>query len=159
MIRFESDYLEGALPEVMQALCDTNYAQTPGYGEDEYCREAARATHPRKVQRAGRGVHFLVGGTQANMTVIAAALRPHQAAVAAETGHIAVHETGSIEAAGHKVITLKAATARSPPHRCAAASRRTGTTPPTSTWPSPRWCTSPSRPKTAPYTPWPNSRP
>ena len=106
MIRFESDYLEGALPEVMQALNDTNFAQTPGYGEDEYCEEA-RALIREKCAAPEADVHFLVGGTQANMIVIAAALRPHQAAIAAETGHIAVHETGSIEAAGHKVITLK----------------------------------------------------
>ena len=106
MIRFESDYLEGALPEVMQALCDTNYAQTPGYGEDEYCREAADMIRV-KCSAPDADVHFLVGGTQANMIVITAALRPHQAAIAAETGHIAVHETGSIEATGHKVITLK----------------------------------------------------
>lgn len=105
MIRFESDYLEGALPEVMQALCDTNYAQTPGYGEDEYCREAADMIRA-KCSAPDADVHFLVGGTQANMIVITAALRPHQAAIAAETGHIAVHETGSIEATGHKVITL-----------------------------------------------------
>ena len=106
MIRFESDYLEGALPEVMQALNDTNFAQTPGYGEDEYCEEA-RALIRERCAAPEADVHFLVGGTQANMIVIAAALRPHQAAIAAETGHIAVHETGSIEAAGHKVITLK----------------------------------------------------
>lgn len=106
MIRFESDYLEGALPEVMQALNDTNFAQTPGYGEDEYCEEA-RALIREKCAAPEADVHFLVGGTQANMIVIAAALRPHQAAIAAETGHIAVHETGSIEATGHKVITLK----------------------------------------------------
>lgn len=105
MIRFESDYLEGALPEVMQALCDTNYAQTPGYSEDEYCREAADMIRA-KCSAPDADVHFLVGGTQANMIVITAALRPHQAAIAAETGHIAVHETGSIEATGHKVITL-----------------------------------------------------
>ena len=75
MIRFESDYLEGALPEVMQALCDTNYAQTPGYGEDEYCREAADMIRA-KCSAPDADVHFLVGGTQANMIVITAALRP-----------------------------------------------------------------------------------
>ena len=106
MIRFESDYLEGALPEVMQALNDTNFAQTPGYGEDEYCEEA-RALIREKCAAPEADVHFLVGGTQANMIATPAALRPHQAAIAAETGHIAVHETGSIEATGHKVITLK----------------------------------------------------
>lgn len=105
MIRFESDYLEGALPEVMQALNDTNLVQTPGYGEDEYCEEARRLIR-EKCSAPDAEVQFLVGGTQANMIVVAAALRPHQAAIAAVTGHIAVHETGSIEATGHKVITL-----------------------------------------------------
>ena len=106
MIRFESDYLEGALPEVMQALNETNLAQTPGYGEDEYCARAA-AMIREKCAAPEAHVHVLVGGTQANLTVIAAALRPHQAAVAAVTGHIAAHETGSVEATGHKVITLE----------------------------------------------------
>ena len=105
MTRFESDYLEGALPEVLQALVDTNYVQTPGYAEDEFCAAAA-AKIREKCAAPDAKVHFLVGGTQANMIVITAALRPHQAAVAAVTGHIAVHESGSIEGAGHKVITL-----------------------------------------------------
>ena len=108
MIRFESDYLEGALPEVMDALVRTNLEQTPGYGEDAHCAHAAELIR-EKCKAPDAAVHFLVGGTQANMTVIAAALRPHQAAVAAETGHIAVHETGSVEATGHKVITLPSA--------------------------------------------------
>ena len=105
MIRFESDYLEGALPEVMEALVRTNLEQTPGYGEDEHCARAAQLIR-EKCAAPEAAVHFLVGGTQANMTVIAAALRPHQAAVAADTGHISVHETGAVEATGHKVITL-----------------------------------------------------
>ena len=83
MIRFESDYLEGALPEVMEALVRTNLEQTPGYGEDEHCARAAQLIR-EKCAAPEAAVHFLVGGTQANMTVIAAALRPHQAAVAAE---------------------------------------------------------------------------
>lgn len=85
MIRFESDYLEGALPEVMDALVRTNLEQTPGYGEDAHCAHAAELIR-EKCKAPDAAVHFLVGGTQANMTVIAAALRPHQAAVAAETG-------------------------------------------------------------------------
>lgn len=105
MIRFESDYLEGALPEVMEALARTNFEQTPGYGEDAHCENAARLIR-EKCQAPEAAVHFLVGGTQANFTVIAAALRPHQAVVAADTGHIAAHETGAVEATGHKVITL-----------------------------------------------------
>ena len=108
MIRFESDYLEGALPEIMQHLLDTNREQTCGYGEDAYC-DRARDIIRARCRAPEAGVHFLVGGTQANMTVIAAALRPHQAVIAAETGHIAVHETGAIEATGHKVIALPSA--------------------------------------------------
>ena len=105
MIRFESDYLEGALPEVMRALNETNYVQTPGYGEDEYCAAAA-AKIREKCAAPEAAVHFLIGGTQVNFTFIAAALRPHQAAIAAASGHIAVHESGSVEATGHKVIAL-----------------------------------------------------
>ncbi len=105
MIRFESDYLEGALPEIMERLAATNGVQTVGYGEDEYCGSAREKI--RALCRAPEAdVHFLVGGTQANLTVIAAALRPHQAVIAADTGHIAAHETGAVEAAGHKVITV-----------------------------------------------------
>ena len=105
MIRFESDYLEGALPEVMRALNETNLVQTPGYGEDEYCAAAA-AKIREKCAAPGAAVHFLIGGTQVNFTFIAAALRPHQAAIAAASGHIAVHESGSVEATGHKVVAL-----------------------------------------------------
>ena len=105
MIRFNSDYLEGAHPAVLQRLWDTNGEPTPGYGEDEYCARAARLIR-EKCGLPEAAVHFLVGGTQVNRTVISAALRPHQGVVAAETGHIAVHETGAIEASGHKVLAL-----------------------------------------------------
>ena len=105
MIRFESDYLEGALPEVMRALNETNLVQTPGYGEDEYCAAAAAKIRD-KCAAPEAAVHFLIGGTQVNFTFIAAALRPHQAAIAAASGHIAVHESGSVEATGHKVVAL-----------------------------------------------------
>ena len=105
MIRFESDYLEGALPEVMRALNETNLVQTPGYGEDEYCAAAA-AKIREKCAAPEAAVHFLIGGTQVNFTFIAAVLRPHQAAIAAASGHIAVHESGSVEATGHKVVAL-----------------------------------------------------
>lgn len=105
MYRFESDYTEGMHPRILDRLIQTNMDQTPGYGEDEFCDRA------RKIIRVACGndkmdVHFLLGGTQANTTVIAAALRPHQAVVCADSGHIAVHESGAIEATGHKVITV-----------------------------------------------------
>ena len=105
MIRFESDYLEGAHPAILKALTDTNAEQTPGYSEDHYCEEA-RALIREQIGMPEAAVHFLVGGTQANRTVIAALLRAHQGVVAAETGHIACHETGAIENSGHKVLTL-----------------------------------------------------
>ena len=93
MIRFECDYLEGALPEILRRLQETNDEQTPGYGEDAYC-DAARAKIKAACAAPDADVHFLVGGTQTNTTVIAACLRPHQGVVAAVTGHIGVHGPG-----------------------------------------------------------------
>ena len=105
MILFNSDYTEGAHPRLMQRLLETNLEQTVGYSEDAYCEEARAAI--RKVCEApDADVHFLVGGTQTNLTVISAALRSFQGAVCADTGHINVHETGAIEATGHKVLAL-----------------------------------------------------
>ena len=105
MKRFESDYLEGAHPDVLRALIETNGEQTPGYGEDPHC-EAARALLRERCELPEGEVQFLVGGTQVNRTVIASILRPHQGVVAADTGHIAAHETGAIENSGHKVLTV-----------------------------------------------------
>ena len=105
LLRFECDYNEGMHPRILERLTQTNGVQTQGYSEDEYCERA------RMIIRLACGcekmdVHFLVGGTQANTTVISASLRPHQAVLCAESGHIAGHETGAIEAVGHKVMTL-----------------------------------------------------
>lgn len=105
MLYFNNDYAEGCHPKVLEALCRTNFDQTPGYGEDAYCAEAARKIRAL-CGREDVAVHFLVGGTQTNMTVIAAALRPHQGALCAVSGHIHVHETGAVEATGHKVLAL-----------------------------------------------------
>ena len=105
MIYFNNDYSEGCHETVLEALTRTNLEQTPGYGEDEYCAKAA-AKIRALCQREDAAVHFLVGGTQANLTVIAAALRPHQGALCAVTGHINAHETGAVEATGHKVLTV-----------------------------------------------------
>ena len=104
-IRFACDYSEGAAPEILRRLTETNLEQTPGYGEDVYC-EAARAKIRALCAKEDAEVQFLVGGTQTNMTVIASILRPHQGVLAADTGHINVHETGAIEATGHKVLPL-----------------------------------------------------
>lgn len=105
MIRFENDYAEGAHPKILQQLVATNEEQSPGYGMDEHS-EKARAYIKKAIADEQADIHFLVGGTQTNTTVIASILRPHQGVIAATTGHIAVHETGAIEATGHKVLTL-----------------------------------------------------
>ena len=105
MFYFNNDYSEGCHEKVLAALTETNMVQTPGYGEDAYC--AAAAEKIRKIcGREDVAVHFLVGGTQTNLTVIDAALRPHQGALCAVSGHIHVHETGAVEATGHKVLAL-----------------------------------------------------
>ena len=105
MIRFECDYAEGAHPRVLARLTETNLEQTPGYGEDLYC-DRARGYIRDLCEDSQLDVHFLVGGTQTNTTVIAAALRPHQGVIAAVSGHINVHESGAIEATGHKVLAV-----------------------------------------------------
>ena len=106
-IHFQCDYTEGAHPSIMQRLIATNMEQTVGYGEDPYCDTARR-----KVREACNApdadVHFLVGGTQTNATLISHTLRPYEGVIAADTAHIAQHETGAIEHAGHKVLTLPA---------------------------------------------------
>lgn len=105
MTRFECDYTQGAHPRILQRLLETNMEQTSGYGTDEHC-ERARDLIRQACAAESADVHFLVGGTQTNTTVIAALLRPHQGVLAADTGHIAGHETGAIESTGHKVLTL-----------------------------------------------------
>ena len=105
MLHFDSDYMEGAHPEVMRRLCETNLEQTVGYGCDEYTR-VAKTKIKEAIGLPDAEVHFLVGGTQTNATVIDGLLRPHQGVLAAETGHINVHESGAIEATGHKVLAL-----------------------------------------------------
>jgi len=103
MFYFHNDYSEGCHEKVLEALTRTNYEQTPGYGEDHHCASAARKIRAL-CGREDLAVHFLVGGTQANLTVIAAGLRPHQGVLGAQTAHINVHETGAVEATGHKVL-------------------------------------------------------
>ena len=100
---FKNDYSEGAHPRILEALTKTNQAQSEGYGNDAYSLKAAEALR-EQCDAPDAAVHFFSGGTQTNLTAISAFLRPHEAAVAVETGHILVHETGAIEATGHKVI-------------------------------------------------------
>lgn len=103
MIHFRNDYSAGAHPSVLEALVQTNLELTAGYGCDPYCESAANMIRDL-CSAPHANVHFLVGGTQTNKTVIGAVLRPYEAVIAAHTGHICVHETGAIENNGHKVI-------------------------------------------------------
>ena len=106
MIRLNNDYSEGCHPSILLRLNEMNLEQNPGYGTATHCAEAADAVR-KAFACPDADVHFLVGGTQANMTVIAAALRPYEAVLCADTGHINVHETGAVEGTGHKCIALQ----------------------------------------------------
>ena len=105
MVSFESDYIAGAHPEVLKALCDTNLETLTGYGLDPYCASARE-----KIRKAcgcpDAEVEFLVGGTQTNEVVISTMLKDYEGVVAAQTGHVSVHEAGAIEYTGHKVLEL-----------------------------------------------------
>lgn len=107
MYSFRNDYSEGAHPKVMEALADTNLEQTVGYGMDPRCQSAAALI--RDLCKApDADIHFLVGGTQANLVVIDAFLQSYEAVIGAHTSHINTHETGAIEATGHKVCSIYA---------------------------------------------------
>lgn len=106
MFHFDSDYMEGAHPLILERLAEINFEKIGGYGNDDYCASAAERI--RKACGAPEAdVRFLVGGTQTNATIIRSILRPYEGVVAADTGHIAVHESGAIEATGHKVLTIE----------------------------------------------------
>ncbi len=105
MYSFRNDYSEGAHPTVLNALTRTNLEQTCGYGNDPYCTAAAERIR-RLCGQPDADIHFLVGGTQTNLVVIHACLRSFEAVIAATTAHVNVHETGAIEATGHKVIAV-----------------------------------------------------
>lgn len=104
-LSFASDYMEGAHPEILRRLWETNMEQTAGYGLDAYS-ESARKKIRAACQADDAEIFFLIGGTQANAVVIDALLCSYQGVIAAETGHISVHEAGAIEFGGHKVLTL-----------------------------------------------------
>lgn len=104
-ISFASDYLEGAHPAILQKLMETNMLQTAGYGFDEFS-EAARAKIREACEAPAADIFFLIGGTQTNATVIDAILHSYEGVVAADTGHVSVHEAGAIEFGGHKVLPI-----------------------------------------------------
>lgn len=106
MSRWNNDYNHGAHPAVLEAFIKTNQESYGGYGLDEWCERAAEKikTH---LGSTDADIHFMVGGTQVNYTVIAAALRPYQGVISADSGHIHVHETGAVEHTGHKIHVVK----------------------------------------------------
>src|SRR5690554_702364 len=119
MYSFKNDYSEGAHPRILQAMMQTNLQQQDGYGEDSY----SQAAQELLKQRLGQDVdiHFMPGGTQTNFTAISSFLRPHEAVISADTGHICVHETGAVEATGHKIIAMPEEDGKLTPARVQAA--------------------------------------
>ena len=105
MVSFESDYITGAHPKILERLCQTNLEQLSGYGSDVYCTRAKEKIRAA-CQAPNADVRLLVGGTQTNKIVIATMLAAFEGVIAAETGHVSLHEGGAIESTGHKVITL-----------------------------------------------------
>ncbi|MGH4051221.1 MAG: threonine aldolase family protein [Clostridium sp.] len=106
MYSFKNDYGEGAHPNILNALIESNMEQTDGYGEDRYSIDAIKLLKD-KLKCKDVDIHMFCGGTQTNLTAISAFLRPHEAIISANTGHVLVHETGAIEATGHKVISIQ----------------------------------------------------
>ena len=107
MIRLNNDYCHAAHPNILKAIAETNLEAYPGYGLDPWC-EKARSMIRTKIQQPNAAVHFLVGGTQANYTVVSAALRPWQSVICADSAHLNDHETGAVEHAGFKCETTHA---------------------------------------------------
>ncbi|MGI6230220.1 MAG: threonine aldolase family protein [Tractidigestivibacter sp.] len=107
MYSFSCDYLEGCHPDVLAALCETNMEQAPGYGDDRFTAEAIREIR-EACQDDSAAIHFVNGGTQTNQLVIDTMLDSYEGVLAAETGHVNVHEAGAIEFSGHKVLALPA---------------------------------------------------
>ncbi|MDO4594562.1 MAG: aminotransferase class I/II-fold pyridoxal phosphate-dependent enzyme [Tissierellia bacterium] len=105
MIYFDSDYLEGCHPKIIEEITKSNMNQYHGYGDDYYTNEA-KLLIKNKIKNEKSDIHFLVGGTQTNFIVIKSALKAYEAVVSADSGHIATHETGAVESTGHKVITV-----------------------------------------------------
>lgn len=104
---FKNDYSEGCHPNILKALVESNFEQQKGYGLDDYCLEAEKIIQ-EKIQNPQAKVHFVSGGTQANLIVISAFLKPHESVISASSGHVFTNEAGAIEATGHKVHGVEA---------------------------------------------------
>ena len=105
MLYFINDYSEGAAAEILNKMLESNLSKQSGYGSDEFCLSAKEKI--KKALNADAEIFFVSGGTQANKIVIASVLKNYEGVIAADTGHISVHEAGAIENTGHKVIGLK----------------------------------------------------
>ncbi len=137
MYCFNSDYTEGCHPDILARLAATNMDQTTGYGLDPYCDEA-RDLIKKAFACPQADVHFLVGGTQTNLTVICAALRPHQAVYGAVPSHINTHEAGAIEHVGHRVLPLPSADGKLTAEQIAEAWKKYDTDPSREHWAQPK---------------------
>ena len=111
MYNFQNDYSEGAHPHILNKLVETNLSQQLGYGHDAYS-EKAKELIKQKINNKDAAIYFVSGGTQANLLVISSLLKIHEAVISAQTGHIYTHETGAIEAVGHRVITVETSTGK-----------------------------------------------
>lgn len=116
MYSFKNDYSDGGHPEILKIMSETAGFQDEGYGEDSYS-EKARALLKDQIGSEEADIHFIVGGTLTNLVAISAFLRPHEAVISAESGHIYVHETGAVEATGHKVFPLNSDDGKIVPHK------------------------------------------
>lgn len=106
MYYFSNDYSEGAHKKILEALIKTNFMKTPGYGLDEICQSASLKLK-KLINNQNADIHFVSGGTQANRLCLSAFLKSYEAIISPTSGHINVHETGAIEASGHKIITAQ----------------------------------------------------
>ncbi len=108
---FKTDYSEGTHPQLIEALSTSNMLQEEGYCEDSFCINASKLIR-QKIKQKDAAVHFVSGGTQANLVVLSSMLKPYESVVSADTAHIAMHETGAIEASGHKINTVRTETGK-----------------------------------------------
>ena len=118
---FLDDYSEGAHPEILRALAETNLVRQAPYGDDDYSIEAASRIAARLGSSFRGAVHFVASGTMANIVSISSCLRPHEAVIAVASGHIVMREAGAIEATGHKLIVVPATDGKLTPERIAEA--------------------------------------
>jgi len=103
---FKNDYSEGSHENILKALIDNNFTQEESYEEDSFCLEAKKLIH-QKIENKNSDIHFVSGGTQANLVVLSSILKPYESVISPSSGHISVHEAGAIEASGHKINTVE----------------------------------------------------